>query len=279
MAQVMREMARTDQNAICPGCDVGLNLTLYPPSLAEWLHPGCKRQSERAPLSTPQAGDMFSLTLSDFSCSDFDSQAGSSNYPKRDCPAENEAWAKFPSVETAPCCSNYTLAIGSLLLMAEYANGGPPNSTLETLIEHFNDKDKKHELFRTWASMQISPGSVPGGSNAANHFRERDTHTYRHTHTQLLAPAPSRLTPCASRRASHARPAPRAPTPLTSRLTPPSPPSQAFLLPAARRLLLPPHDRRLPVLRRLLPLRRQRLLPVRPGEGRERSHSNGWESF
>ena len=64
---------------------------------------------------------MFSLTLSDFVCSDFDSQAGSSNYPKRDCPAENEAWAKFPSVETAPCCSNYTLAIGSLLLMAEYA--------------------------------------------------------------------------------------------------------------------------------------------------------------
>jgi len=106
-----------------------------------------------------------------------------------------------------------------------------------------------------------------------------DTHTNRHTHTQLIAPAPSRLTPCASRRASHARPAPRAPTPLTSRLTPPSPPSQAFLLPAARRLLLPPHDRRLPVLRRLLPLRRQRLLPVRPGEGQERSHSNGWENF
>ena len=163
---------------LCPGCDVGLTVqakldaeldSVSTKCLAEWLHPGCKRQSERAPLSTPQAGDMFSLTLSDFVCSDFDSQAGSSNYPKRDCPAENEAWAKFPSVETAPCCSNYTLAIGSLLLMAEYANGGPPNSTLETLIEHFNDKDKKHELFRTWASMQISPGSVPGGSNAANH--------------------------------------------------------------------------------------------------------------
>ena len=109
--------------------------------------------------------------------------------------------------------------------------------------------------------------------------KQTNTHIQTHTHTQLLAPAPSRLTPCASRRATHARPAPRAPTPLTSRLTPPSPPSQAFLIPATRRLLLPPHDRRLPVLRRLLPLRRQRLLPVRPGEGRESSHSNGWESF
>ena len=69
------------------------------------------------------------------------------------------------------------------------------------------------------------------------------TYTYRHTkHTlpQPRAPRASRLTPCASRRASHALPVPRAPTPLTSRLTPPSPPSQAFLLPAARRLLLPP---------------------------------------
>ena len=46
---------------------------------------------------------------------------------------------------------------------------------------------------------------------------------------------------------------PISPTPLAARRRP------AFLLPAARRLLLPPHDRQLPVLRRLLPLRRQRL--------------------
>ena len=53
------------------------------------------------------------------------------------------------------------------------------------------------------------------------------THTYRHTyrHTKHTLPQPrapraSRLTPCASRRASHARPAPRAPSPRASRLPP-----------------------------------------------------------
>ena len=101
MAQVMREMASTDQNAICPGCDVGLTVQAKLDAELDSVFTKFSRrvapsrllqapQSERAPLSTPQAGDMFSLTLSDFVCSDFDSQAGTSDYPRarRDCPAE-----------------------------------------------------------------------------------------------------------------------------------------------------------------------------------------------
>ena len=124
--------------------------------------------------------------------------------------------------------------------------------------------------------------------------KQTNTHTHTHTHTHIQTHiqthtkhalpqprAPRALPPNALHLTPRVPRTPRAPRPHAPHLAPHAslPPSQAFLLPAARRLLLPPHDRRLPVLRRLLPLRRQRLLPVRPGEGRERSHSNGWESF
>ena len=87
------------------------------------------------------------------------------------------------------------------------------------------------------------------------------THTHTHTHTQHTLPqprAPRALPPHALRLTPRVPRTPRAPRPmpLTLRLTPPSPPSQAFLIPATRRLLLPPHDRRLPVRQRLVPPRR-----------------------
>ena len=108
-----------------------------------------------------------------------------------------------------------------------------------------------------------------------NTHPHQHTHIHTHIHTHKTHPAPTssapRLPPHALRLTPRVPRTPRAPRPLTSRLTPPSPPSQAFLLPAARRLLLPPHDRRLPVLRRLLPLRRQRLLP---GDRRPRAYWN-----
>ena len=121
---------------------------------------------------------------------------------------------------------------------------------------------------------------------------QTNKHTHTHTHIQThiqthkTHPAPTssapRLPPHALRLTPRVPRTPRAPRPHAPHLAPhASLPtlSEAFLLPAARRILLPPHDRRLPVLWRLLPLRRQRPLPVRPGEGQERSHSNGWEIF
>lgn len=60
LTDVMNTMAETHDDAICPNCEVGL---------------------------TPASGDMVNLTLADFICSDFDSQAGSSEYPVRNCEA------------------------------------------------------------------------------------------------------------------------------------------------------------------------------------------------
>ena len=203
-----------------------LNLTLYPPSLAEWLHPGCKRQSERAPLSTPQAGDMFSLTLSDFVCSDFDSQAGTSDYPRarRDCPAENEAclgrssppWKPRPAAPTTPSPSAPSSSWRSTPTVARPTR----RTTLETLIESTSTT-------RTRSTSASAPGqacrSRPARCRVApmppttwcfrhtererererhldTHTRTRtrtrthtdtDTHTHTHTHTHTTHTHPA----------------------------------------------------------------------------------------
>ena len=140
---VMEAMAATGAGAVCPMCSVGL---------------------------TPAPGDMFQLELADFICSDFDSKAGSSDYPRRECDAENALWASSPSVHSAPCCSNNMLALFSLLLMAEYATLGTEYATLARLEAVANNTVARNALFGEWTRLQISPGSVRGGSSETDHL-------------------------------------------------------------------------------------------------------------
>ena len=134
LVAILNAMAATDQGAVCPECAVGL---------------------------TPATGDMHSLELADFICSDFDSQAGSSDYPNRDCVVDNELWAQEPSVSSAPCCSNATLALYSWLLMVEYeVNGREERSeaiTLEQLAVIANNQDPIR--IQRWVEIQISTSS------------------------------------------------------------------------------------------------------------------------
>jgi hypothetical protein len=166
---VMSAMAATGPDAICPGCGVGL---------------------------TAAAGDMFDLTLADFICSDFDSQAGSSEYPMRDCERDDAVWAAQPTVNTAPCCMNNTLALYSLVLMASYAQFGVEALSLGEIAEINENKivpppeirqcdlrastgypvddtsyctDRQHwttmRLFKFWVRNQIRDVDVRGGSD------------------------------------------------------------------------------------------------------------------
>ena len=128
---IMDAMASTGSDAICPACGLGV---------------------------TPQAGDMFSLELSDFICADFDSFAGSSDYPARDCAPDDAAWAASPSVNSAPCCVNNTLARASLLLMAEYGVGGPAGESLENLLAH--DSGYVFNAFNAWTVAQVRAGPL-----------------------------------------------------------------------------------------------------------------------
>ena len=143
LMRTMAAMASTADDAICPNCRVGL---------------------------TPMSGDMYNLELTDFICSDFDSKAGSSNYPSRDCVSDDAAWAAAPSIYSAPCCANNTLAVLSLLLMADYAIDGPAESSFEALQAIASDPVQFRTVYERWTLAQISPGSVRGGSDEADHL-------------------------------------------------------------------------------------------------------------
>lgn len=67
---------------------------------------------------TSLAKSLSSFTLQDFVCSDFDSNAGSSDYPTRDCGAADAEYAAAPSATTAPCCGDATLVRASMSIMA-----------------------------------------------------------------------------------------------------------------------------------------------------------------
>lgn len=75
MIKMMETMASRSADAVCPDCAVGL---------------------------TAKHGDMFSLALNDFICSDFYSESGSSHYPGRDCEADDLAWCVSPTHPPPP---------------------------------------------------------------------------------------------------------------------------------------------------------------------------------
>ena len=78
-------------NQLCRDCDVGV---------------------------TSLAKSLSSFTLQDFVCSDFDSSAGTSDYPTRDCAASDAEYAAAPSPTRAPCCRDPTLVRASMSIMA-----------------------------------------------------------------------------------------------------------------------------------------------------------------
>ncbi len=96
----------------CPQCDVGITS-----------------------LST----DLTFLGLTEFVCSDFDSTAGSSLYPPRDCVAVDAAWASHPSSTSAPCCTNATLVRASVAMMTEALAYGITEMSLSKLLSGGSD--------------------------------------------------------------------------------------------------------------------------------------------
>ena len=75
LIRVLDTMASRSSAAVCPECEVGL---------------------------TAKHGDMFALALNDFVCSDFYSEAGSSDYPTRNCESDDEAWCARASSPSPP---------------------------------------------------------------------------------------------------------------------------------------------------------------------------------
>ena len=69
---------------------------------------------------TPLSQDMQFLGLTDFVCSDFNSEEGSEHYPSRDCALEDAQWSKHPTSTSAPCCGNATLVTASMGMMTEH---------------------------------------------------------------------------------------------------------------------------------------------------------------
>ena len=67
---------------------------------------------------TSIAQSLDSFTLADFVCSDFDSIAGTTDYPPRDCMAANADYAMSPSANKAPCCKLPQLVQASMAIMA-----------------------------------------------------------------------------------------------------------------------------------------------------------------
>lgn len=82
---------------------------------------------------------MTYLTLKDFVCSDFDSFAGSRDYPARDCVDADRAWSASPSSTTAPCCGNSTLVMASVAMMTEALAYGITELPLQTLLSGGTD--------------------------------------------------------------------------------------------------------------------------------------------
>ena len=85
---------------------------------------------------TPINHDMNHLSMGQFICSDFLSIADSDEYPSRDCPAADAAFALNPSAteETTPCCSDATLVRASVAAMAAVGTSVEVPETLEELL-------------------------------------------------------------------------------------------------------------------------------------------------
>ena len=127
--------------------------------------------------------DIHEQSLEDFVCSDFSSEKGSNVYPSQDCAGIDAIWAANPRWDTAPCCSNSTLARASLVMMIfhhiefEVTSGvdvmppSPPvdldwliflensehsdSGQLSTWEEYFEKGFKRSDLLH-WLSYQIN---------------------------------------------------------------------------------------------------------------------------
>jgi hypothetical protein len=62
-------------------------------------------------------GDLKDMDMTQFVCGDFASNAGSTEYPSRDCPIADAEYARLPSAQKAPCCLNQTLVQASMSVM------------------------------------------------------------------------------------------------------------------------------------------------------------------
>ena len=84
---------------------------------------------------TPINRDMNHLSLVQFICSDFDSTAGTDDYPSRDCAAADAAFSQSPSFALTPCCADASLVRASVALMAaRYTDTKEIPQTLEGLL-------------------------------------------------------------------------------------------------------------------------------------------------
>ena len=132
--KVLSAMDDKGEDGVCPDCDVGV---------------------------TSKAGDMRTLSLADFICSDFDSTVDNHEYPTRNCTAVDEEWAAAPTVLAAPCCTNNTLAFQSLVLTALNQDSGDSGSG-ETGSGASGSGDTQ-QLFKDWAMRQIHGASGESG--------------------------------------------------------------------------------------------------------------------
>ena len=121
--------------------------------LVAGLHHAMELMHESCPTCslalTPMNADLRALDTHEFSCTDFESVAGTSSYPDRDCATANVKWAERPSVHGTPCCRNSTLALYSMLLMAWHASDGPEETSLAVLEELTKTltENRKHDAF------------------------------------------------------------------------------------------------------------------------------------
>jgi Leucine-rich repeat (LRR) protein len=117
---------------VCPTCEVGI---------------------------TTRVADMTKLSLQDFLCSDFDTSAGSSEYPPRDCLDADAAWASAPTPNSAPCCRNTTLQEASLRMMARYQATGDLTAPLAELSDAAYVETRGEELDE-FVSSQVLEGAI-----------------------------------------------------------------------------------------------------------------------
>lgn len=88
---------------------------------------------------TPMKRDMKFLSLTDFVCSDFDSNVGTDHYPPRDCEVEDKEWAADPTSTSAPCCRDSRLVTASLSMMTEHIKYGITSMPLKQLLNGGTD--------------------------------------------------------------------------------------------------------------------------------------------
>ena len=134
--KVLSAMDDKGGDGVCPACNVGV---------------------------TSKAGDMLTLSLADFICSDFDSTVDNHKYPMRNCPAVDEKWAAAPTVLAAPCCTNNTLAFQSLVLTALNQTALNQTSSSQLFKNWKNGLGDTQQLFQDWATSQIHGASGESG--------------------------------------------------------------------------------------------------------------------